>query len=88
MPCELLNFVIAFAPLFFQAGFCASQSFSDRSDSLAGFADCDQRFAGDGIKSGKAFRELSSGSQSGSMEFFARLTDIVKSIGQHIRLSG
>ena len=79
------EFCYSICAAFFQAGFQARQSFGGGRDSVAGFADGDQRFASDGIESGKTFSDLSSGFESGAMEFFAGFTDFVKVVDQGIR---
>ena len=65
MDCVLMNACYSICAAFFQARFQARQSFVDGRDSVACFADCHQCFARDGTQSGKAFSNLSSGSQSG-----------------------
>ena len=73
MECVLMNACYSIYATFFQAGFQSRQSFARGRDSVAGFADCDQCFARDGTQSGKAFSNLSSGSQSGDGGVLCRL---------------
>ena len=76
--------VIAFAPLFSKPVFKHVQVLLVGAMPVAGFADCHQCFASDGLESGKAFSNLSSGSQSGAMEFFVGFSDFVKVVDQGI----
>ena len=86
MDCVLMNACYSICAAFFQAGFQARSSFARGRDFVAGFAHCHQCFESDGIESGKAFSNLSSGSQSGAMEFFVGFPDFVKAVDKGIWL--
>ena len=75
MDCVLMNACYSICAAFFQAGFQARSSFARGRDFVAGFAHCHQCSARDGTQSGKAFSNLSSGFESGAMEFCAGFTD-------------
>lgn len=84
MPCELMNARYSICATFFQAGLSKSQSFTHRSNSFSCFENCHQRSASDGVEPGKAFSELSSGSESRRVELFEWFTDFVKTAPQSL----
>ena len=77
---KLMNACYSICAAFFQAGFQPRESISNGSDSLAVFAHRHQRPARDGIESREAFSELSPGSESGIVELFERLENLIKSL--------
>lgn len=82
MPCELMNLVIAFAPLF------SKPAFNHVKDLLTGdilsppSRTVTKCFAPAAIESGETFSELSPGFESGFVELFEGGSDFAESLDQ------
>lgn len=88
MPSELINFVIAFARLFSKPVFKRVEVLVVGAILSPVSRTVPNALRGMGLSQEKHFENYHRVRRSGSMEFFARLADIVKPIGQNIRLSG
>ena len=84
MPSELLSFVIAFAPLFSKPVFARVKVLVTGAILSPVSRTVTNALRVMSLSQEKHFENYHLGSQSGSMEFSERFTDIVKSIGQSI----